>query len=95
MEDDESVLDYAEQVNQSKAYIEKIASNLDESYENLMNAADLWVLSSNNGGWGNYWSKPKFEGEGIPKEFWRHYEIVTGKEVEERSKSSFLTCSCG
>lgn len=94
-EDDESVLDYAEQVNQSKAYIEKIASNLDEEYDDLMNAAEMWVISSKNGGWGEYWSKPKFESEGIPQEFWKHYEIVTGTEVEDRSKSSFLTCSCG
>lgn len=29
-----------------------------------------------------------------PKEFWHHYEIVTGKTVGERLKQSFYCCTC-
>jgi hypothetical protein len=72
----------------AKIAIGKIASMLGEGYDDLMDAAKDWTSS------GSYWSQPKFEGESIPKDFWNHYEVVTGEKVKQDDKYSFLTCSC-
>lgn len=84
-----------EQIRVAKIAIERIASSIDEDYDDLMAAAEHWVHTTEGNGWGSYWSKPKFEGEQIPDEFWNHYEVVKSEKVANNSRRSFLTCSCG
>lgn len=63
------------------------------TYENLMRFADGWV--ANNREYPDYfYVSDNLRDEGLPKEFWFHYEIVTGKKVEENKKESFFTCAC-
>ncbi len=81
--------DYTDRdIELSWAAIAKIADSIGESSEELLGAAWNWKCG------GEYWSKPKFEGERVPDEFWTHYEVVTGETVKEEGRRSFLTCSC-
>lgn len=77
-----------QEIAAAKAAITQIAHSLGEDYEDLMEAAETWKST----GW--HWSKPKFEGSGIPDVFWNHYEIVKGEKVFEKDRGSFLSCSC-
>jgi hypothetical protein len=36
----------------------------------------------------------RWEGMGVPNEFWTHFEIVTGRKVREDERGSFFSCSC-
>ena len=45
--------------------------------------------------YGEYWvDEGTFEGEHFPKEFWTHYEAITGETVPDDKKQGFLSCSC-
>ncbi len=69
----------------SERWIRQFAERLDVGYRTLMEGAAEWVRS------GDYLCLGGLlEGETVPEEFWRHYEIVTGVKGE----GSFFTCSC-
>lgn len=73
----------------SKAWIKDFADRICQSYSELMDAAALWVSDEeytydNSETYKEHWNE-------FP-EFWRHYEVVTGTKV--RNKSEFFTCSC-
>jgi hypothetical protein len=54
-----------------------------------MDGADDWIRR------GDYLCEGGLlEGCCTSDEFWDHYQIVTGKQVKERDKSNFFTCSC-
>jgi hypothetical protein len=73
----------------SHRWIEDYAESIDLQCGELMQAADDWVGS------GEYWCEGgRFEGMGVSDEFWNHYEIVTGKKVDDNNRGSFFTCSC-
>jgi hypothetical protein len=61
------------------------------NYDNLMRFADRWIEMDDN--WREYFYVSDSL-EGLPDEFWDHYQIVTGKKVEENKKVNFFTCSC-
>jgi hypothetical protein len=76
-------------ISESKRWIEGFAAQLDQTYNRLMSAADLWVSQEdytydNSETYKDHWDK-------FP-EFWIHYKVVTGEEPSD--KGSFFTCSC-
>jgi hypothetical protein len=76
--------------NESRRWIEVFAAQLDQTYNRLMEAADLWdhhkEYTFDNSERYKVFDHDKWG------DFWDHYEIVTGKKVEDAS--SFFTCSC-
>jgi len=63
------------------------------TYNNIMRFADEWV-DSNQTYPEYFYVSESLRNKGLPQEFWDHYEIVTGKKVEEKKKENFFTCSC-
>jgi anthranilate phosphoribosyltransferase len=44
---------------------------------------------------GEYWSEGgRFEGQGLYKDFWSDYELITGETVPQDMKHNFFSCSC-
>jgi hypothetical protein len=75
-------------INWMKNYV---ANNTDDemTYDDLLGFADDWVNHSeyaNEGG--------RFEGWGLPYEFWTHYEVIRGVVVPESKKTGFFSCAC-
>lgn len=76
----------------SQLWINNFADEIRQHPESLMNAADKWVETDDGGdytydnseSYKDHWDK-------FP-EFWRHYEIVTGRKPKRNQ--SFFTCSC-
>jgi hypothetical protein len=58
-------------------------------YEEFMEAAHSYLENGDRINQGS-----DLEGYIVPDEFWYHYEVITGKKVNEASKGSFFTCSC-
>jgi len=81
-------LPYDDFISNSKTWLTEFAWTADISYDELMNAAKDSIEH------GEYLSDGgKWEGFHTPSEFWRHYEIVTGKPVEDHD-ANFFSCSC-
>lgn len=79
----------------SKAWIASFAEQLDQTYNRLMAAADMWVETDD----GKYGGEYTYDNSETYKdhwdkfpEFWEHYKVVRGKEPV--TKESFFTCSC-
>lgn len=73
----------------STRWIKDFAVRINQTYQSLMAAAEQWVEHSdwtydNSETYKDYYEE--FD------EFWKHYEIVTGKAVEDKSVP--FTCSC-
>lgn len=72
----------------SAMWLEAFAKEADISYDELMEAAKDNVEFDSylcDGG--------KWEGFRTPKEFWYHYEVVTGETVDDHD-ANFFSCSC-
>lgn len=96
------------EIEKSKKWIEDYVSKCQEyedninydylkyknlTYTTLMNHAAYWI--DHQGEWPDFfYVSENLRDEGLPQEFWHHYEIVTGKKVEEDKKTDFFTCSC-
>jgi len=79
----------------SERWIENYADSVGLDFDELMEAADDWVQSQVNGGWGEYLNRGELlDGVQLSQDFWRHYTKVTGNEVEDDHKQNFFTCSC-
>jgi hypothetical protein len=83
----EWMIAYAEEIN-SWSYNEE-----DEyhpiTYQELMEAAKDYLSN------GSYWNLgSQLEGESLHSDFWYHYEIISGENIEEDKQQSFFTCSC-
>lgn len=77
----------------AKAYLEQIAGEHDLSYDELYAGTVDWVNNE------NYFYHPRdrgyFEGIGVTDEdFWKSFEILSGKIVPENLRYDFFTCSC-
>lgn len=59
------------------------------SYDELMDAARDYLDHDEYLIEGGRW-----EGFGIPEDFWDHFQTVTGRAVPERDRGSFFSCSC-
>lgn len=82
-------------VERSEAWIKSYADGLGLHHSKLMDGADEWV-ESHDGKWGGEYlcDGGLLEGESTSDEFWKHYEIVRGKELADKVKTNFFTCSC-
>lgn len=88
-------------VNKNKAsllWIENYANTLGLKYEELMDGADKFIAddehmykSGEDDSPGSYGF---FESISTDPEFWTHYEIVTGIEVDKKHRVNFFSCSC-
>jgi hypothetical protein len=75
------------EVEQSENWIHSYASDLGVEYDDLMESA------SNYQSYGDYMVRGgTLEGEHTSEEFWKHYQIVTGKYA--KNKDNFFSCSC-
>jgi len=76
-------------VQWSKAWIELQAKEIGVTYQELVNAAQMYAET------GEYWCEGgRFEGVSVPDELWSHYEIATGRTVWESQRGHFFSCSC-
>ena len=83
-------------IEASKQWIEGFAAELDQTYNRLMAAAELW-LDTDDGKWGGEYTYDNSETyKNVDSSrwplFWQHYEAVTGKAPRE--PRCFFTCSC-
>jgi hypothetical protein len=79
----------------AKAWIADFAAAMGYTSGRLMDAAERWIENETDG-WGDGWTRDDTESykarwDEFP-EFWKHYEVVTGKSPKEAS--CFFTCSC-
>lgn len=80
----------------SRKWIEEFAVELDQTYNRLIAAAELWI-ETDDGKWGGehtYDNSETYKGVHESKWpiFWQHFEILTGKKP--RQGGCFYTCSC-
>jgi hypothetical protein len=82
-------------VERSIAWIRDYADRIDLHYNALMNGADDWV-ATHDGKWGGEYlvQGGTLEGVSTSPEFWKHYEVVRGKTLDEGMKENFFSCSC-
>lgn len=77
----------------SRDWIERWADLNAIGYNELMWNAKIWAESKSS--WGDYWVEGgRFEGVGLPDEFWDHYDRATGTKTPEDKRHSFFSCSC-
>jgi hypothetical protein len=87
---------------ESEQWIKQYAESIDIGYRRLMSAADYWVDHGGPSKWSNgeYWDGEylvdggTLEGVSTSPDFWKHYQIVRGKDVPEKAKTNFFSCSC-
>jgi hypothetical protein len=72
----------------AKEWIEDYASQLDIDYGDLMQGAHDYL------DYDDYYSKGgTLEGISTSEGFWRHFKIVTGRDIEDKD-TNFFACSC-
>lgn len=86
-------------VARSKNWIDNFAGDLDLTVNQVMRGAELWAETAKGDRWGEYTYENGENYKGMSEErfaeFWRHYEVVTGRPLEEDvRRESFFTCSC-
>lgn len=76
-------------IEKSKIWINSFADRIQQHPSSLMDAADVWFFSQDY----TYDNSETYKDhyDEFP-EFWKHYEIVTGRKPKEAE--SFFTCSC-
>lgn len=76
----------------ARAWIEKFADRLGYTYEELMHAAQEWLIHR------EYWHDDnenyKLVDESEWKTFWLHHETLTGQIPPEQYQECFFSCSC-
>jgi hypothetical protein len=88
--------DLMEEVTQdSIEWIKTFAGKIRQDYDDLMTAANKWI-NTDDGRWGGeytYDNSESYKDHYIEfEEFWKHYEIVTGKKPSD--PRCFFTCGC-
>lgn len=79
----------------SEKWLRDLAESVDIGYGRLMRGAAEWVESQEAGTWGEYITGGEsMEGESVPDEFWDHYRVMTGINVNEEHRGSFFSCAC-
>jgi hypothetical protein len=75
----------------SEKWLRDFAAQIDIGYDSLMDAAKTWIdYNDYTVQQGRETWRDRFDN---PKEFWHHYEIVTGTKVEDH-EATFFCCSC-
>lgn len=73
----------------SQAWIEQFCIEVDCPYDRLMQGAKDFLEYDEYLCEGGRW-----EGVGVPDEFWEHYQTVTGEIIAPEKRGSFFTCTC-
>jgi hypothetical protein len=74
---------------ESEDWIKSLAESLDIGYENLMRGAENFIKND------FYLVEGEtLEDEMTPPEFWKHYQVVTKKQVPLEKQRNFFGCSC-
>jgi hypothetical protein len=76
--------------NESEEWLKWYADEVGLSYQAVMDAADAYVTSGRYHTFGYGTPEVVYEKR---EEFWKHYQIATGKTVEE-TDATFFSCSC-
>jgi len=76
---------------ESQKWIESFAEELNQPYNDLLEAANLWV-DSEEYTYDNTETYKNVDQNKWPM-FWEHYTIVTGKKAKDPN-DTFFTCSC-
>lgn len=85
----------SDQKEASHKWLLNFAAGYSFSYAEIMAAAEDTLKSSKNGNYHHYLTGgAELEGEYVPDEFWYHYGIVTGQEIDKDFSGNFFTCSC-
>lgn len=80
--------------SESEAWLRDFADNANMSYKQLLESADEYVSTGDffrqyGGQEAQNWM------EGREREFWMHYQILTGRRVpEEMTSHNYFSCSC-
>lgn len=73
----------------AKAALERFADEIGSSLSDLLYHAEDYVER------GEYWVEGgRFEGQGMPSDFWENYTKVTGKKGPDTEYGHFFSCSC-
>lgn len=77
----------------ARKWLEEFAPQFAMDYDQLMQAADDYlrggeIITQYDS---EAWRSAFYDND---ETFWRNYEIVTGKRVDEDSRGSFFSCSC-
>lgn len=79
---------FLDQDDASVRWIRQFAASVERSYDELMEGAEDFLEN------GHYMrGGAEFEGT-FDDEFWKHYQIVTGKHVDEDKQHGFFSCAC-
>lgn len=73
--------DYVDEINEWDSCPIKI------TYYELLQSAKEWIDSGKFFDFG-------LNNEDLNKDFWNHYEVVTGKKIDESKKENFFGCCC-
>jgi len=75
-------------VDAAQRWIKNWATGLGFTYDDAIEHATEYLDHD------EYWSEGgRFEGEWVPDEFWKHFEVATGRKVDG-SPGSFFSCAC-
>lgn len=88
---DSDVISHASHVEKSEAWISEHAALLGLTPDVLMEDAYNYIVTEDHK---VQQDSERWRDNFNPTEFWHHYEIVTGKPVDEKFKQSFYCCSC-
>jgi hypothetical protein len=79
--------------SESEKWLRDFADRVDADYHEMMQVASTHCDEADRWG-GNYLCEGgKWEGQSTPKEFWEHYENVTGKKPTD-GRYGIFSCSC-
>ena len=83
-------------MTESEKYIRDLAKRVGITYEVLMEgAADYLDDKRGRKKWASrIIGGSMMEGEGVPQQFWPHYEKVTGTRIPDKFRGSFFSCAC-
>lgn len=86
-----SLISHADHVFKSNKWIEDEAEHLDITVNQLMSSAQQWLFDEH---YTVQHDSEHWRDSFRSKEFWHHYEVVTGTVVPEEKKHSFFCCTC-
>lgn len=82
---------------EAEQWLQRYADELDETFNDLIRAADAWVESGEwyygDGMIGSGYNG-KFEGTRTHDQFWHYYQAYKGVLIDPDKQESFFTCAC-
>jgi hypothetical protein len=84
-------LDQAKAVAKSKQWLEEYARRTGNAYDDLMLAALSEITPADQDTVFYDLNNPLYD---VPKEFWTHYQVVTGTVVKAEDQTESFSCRC-